>query len=1295
MSYAYLTTNEGLSFTVKTTQLDGVTLTMILSAFENDEDAGYWRKFATKFAGNLVEHLLKQTSVVLFKVSSAGTYQSIGSNRLIGPTTISSGLPIRIHRHKDSQLLKIGEQFDYIFDPDAFNHEDHGGNSKVANIVTLNRIILTFEFPLEVNVNGLPASYRLCPDVLPIGGLAFIPYNTDPYCVMHAIFNRENPVKTALNTNPEYMARFNAWFSENNLARFYATLEDGVHFYLDDIAKLEKQLGINLNVYTIEKKTVTNYSKGKTADRKKTTSKQNLPTLHYRSEYKENVDNIINLIIIPLNCFYDKNKAIKPAPKVITNGIDVLAPEKDYITRINVSEVVASRQAHCCVLDPNVFCKRDSKGNKMNEKICRYCTRNLHDTFSLEEHEKRCYATFHGVTEVMRARTYSEMKDPEKIFKNYSAFSHTPFCTWDFETRLGDNNEHIPLSYSILYFYPFNLKRSRKAQEMEQDPIKLLEYFVEDLIWMTTYHHGIQSVDDYDYAERDAAVIPEKCPWCLKEVQEGDWDWNHSHFKNDTLNKHLEKYVCHSCNVKATIRNKPLKFFAHNASKFDFNLIVSKVINSEKFCGHQFLAKTESRFTQVTFNVTADTRLKISLNDSLMILSDSLGKLANAWIKPTDVGKIKTLLQLYYPDHPGDLDQLAKIATAKQVFPYSALNSPEHLEKKIIPKEDFFNVLTDKDISEEDYQDYLKASSVLEKFIGEDYCFWDYHDFYLQLDVILLALILSNFVDVCYEMNQLNPLAYLSISSYTMGALLAHNKYSPTKIPVIKIPKVATQQFIQKSIRGGFTHCFNKQIPNFNKEKDICSYVDVTSLYPSSMSGSKLPHEFEKWYEGDLDVETMMELMEDGASEKYYFVECDIGALGEEFQDKVSRYPMFPERFTVLPEHLSSDQLYRFEIGHGKELKEETVNTVTFYEKKNYICSYSYLKMARSVGYQVTKIHRIAQFKADFVMKGYIDKIYELKRQASAERDALDKTDPDYVVKYAALSSRIVAYKILLNGAYGSCLVNVERHSETEMYSSTDTEKLRKNISSFRYKSLLHLDGKVLMNKARSSYKLEYPLMLGSAILWESKLINAKFIFAMYDWLKSKGLTFNIIYVDTDSVVYHIPNFSSVFESNEQMKWTFNKDCYLAFDTSGNEEKYQHPETHQALSHFTDETDGVPIVSFNVLASKCYAYELADDETCVKSKGIPRGLQKEVLNNTLYKRVINGTIFDDYLDETGQTNYVCEYTGIAAKQTRLVNTRITKAYVTLVDIKNYYGTNGIEYSIFGSKKHLDQTAKPE
>jgi hypothetical protein len=230
------------------------------------------------------------------------------------------------------------------------------------------------------------------------------------------------------------------------------------------------------------------------------------------------------------------------------------------------------------------------------------------------------------------------------------------------------------------------------------------------------------------------------------------------------------------------------------------------------------------------------------------------------------------------------------------------------------------------------------------------------------------------------------------------------------------------------------------------------------------------------------------------------------------------------------------------------------------------------LRLALDVGYKVTKIHNIAEFKADYVMADYVMKIYGDKREGSIEKNNLIKAiktaeDPtELKAQLAAVECRIACAKIKANGLYGATIINQDRHSETEMLSIEETKLLKKRISSLRFKSLYQADQKVLVNSEKASYNLSYPLSLGSAILWESKNMMGTFVYTLYEFLKGYGIEMNVMMTDTDSYCVHVPNFHDVFDSYDQMTTCFNEERYRVFDTSFNKPEFQDPTTHEELA---------------------------------------------------------------------------------------------------------------------------------
>jgi hypothetical protein len=496
--------------------------------------------------------------------------------------------------------------------------------------------------------------------------LKYNPFNSDDYCILHCIFAGEEKLLAgkSLNKDKDYMDKFNAWFQENKLDEFYI---DG-YFNLDVVEELEKRLDVNINFYTFEKEL----------------------ELYYRSDYKQNHEKIFNLVTIPIQLFYDNNdkKTDRVTPKNVERAIlPCHKMGEEFLAAINIRNVIKNREAHCALLDTGIFRKRRKDGTIIYKDVCRFCTGNF-DANVIKVHEEQCMNHFSNYSKRDRLKVYKDLapgKD-EKKFEKYVAKYRIPFAVYDFETRI-ENKRHVPFSYSILYLNIFDFKKSKQYLRSGWDQEELLQNFIEDITKVAELHYGLQSVHSADEEEKKQAKHPEDgiCPICLEAKDE--WEYNHSHFRGDNINKHLDCYMCHDCNLAVTIKNKPLKFYGHNASRFDHNLFMEKLLNNNQFTNHKFLAKTESRFTQVQCSLAKNHDIKLSFNDSKMIVSGSLGKLANAWINKADDDNLKSLLKLFYPTQ--NLDELLEISSKKQIFPYEALSHDECFDQQIIDREMF------------------------------------------------------------------------------------------------------------------------------------------------------------------------------------------------------------------------------------------------------------------------------------------------------------------------------------------------------------------------------------------------------------------------------------------------------------------------------------------------------------------------------------------------------------------------------------------------------------------------------
>ena len=94
----------------------------------------------------------------------------------------------------------------------------------------------------------------------------------------------------------------------------------------------------------------------------------------------------------------------------------------------------------------------------------------------------------------------------------------------------------------------------------------------------------------------------------------------------------------------------------------------------------------------------------------------------------------------------------------KGVYPYDYMDSFKKFEDTVLPtKDQFYSLLNDEHIS---YEDYQHAKNVWKMFSMKN--MGEYHDLYLQSDILLLADVFENFRKTCLEYYKLDPCHYFT-----------------------------------------------------------------------------------------------------------------------------------------------------------------------------------------------------------------------------------------------------------------------------------------------------------------------------------------------------------------------------------------------------------------------------------------------------------------------------------------------------------------------------------------------------
>ena len=297
----------------------------------------------------------------------------------------------------------------------------------------------------------------------------------------------------------------------------------------------------------------------------------------------------------------------------------------------------------------------------------------------------------------------------------------------------------------------------------------------------------------------------------------------------------------------------------------------------------------------------------------------------------------------------------------KDVYPYEYMDSWKKFNETSLPsKEDFYRNLNMENIDDIDYR---HGNNMFKRFELES--LGDYHDLYVQSDILLLADVFENFRDVCIKEYELDPAHLLLLPGLAWQACL-----KKTNIELELLTDYDMLLMVEEGIRGGICHSIhryakanNKYMKNYNnnEQSSYIQYLDANNLYGWAMS-KKLPVNGFRWLDSDKINEINEEFIKNynENDNKGYIFEVDV-RYPKRLHDLHSDLPFLPERI---------------EINKCKKLIYNLSN------KKKYVIHVNSLKQALNHGLKLKKIHRVIEFNQKEWLKPYIDMNTELRKAA-------------------------------------------------------------------------------------------------------------------------------------------------------------------------------------------------------------------------------------------------------------------------------------------------------------------------
>ena len=197
----------------------------------------------------------------------------------------------------------------------------------------------------------------------------------------------------------------------------------------------------------------------------------------------------------------------------------------------------------------------------------------------------------------------------------------------------------------------------------------------------------------------------------------------------------------------------------------------------------------------ITFDVTVnkyidkngeekDKKIKLRFIDSFKFMSSRLDSLTSNLVR----GGIKLF------GFNDCNESRYNLLTRKGIYPYEYMSSWNHFEEaQLSPIEAFYSNLNMTNVSKDDYQHVQK---VWKEFGIRN--LGDYHDFYLQTDVIPLANMFEAFRNTCLEHYKLDPTHFYTSPGFTWKACLRETR---VRLELLTNPDMLLM--FKHGIRGG------------------------------------------------------------------------------------------------------------------------------------------------------------------------------------------------------------------------------------------------------------------------------------------------------------------------------------------------------------------------------------------------------------------------------------------------------------------------------------------------------------
>lgn len=851
----------------------------------------------------------------------------------------------------------------------------------------------------------------------------------------------------------------------------------------------------------------------------------------------------------------------------------------------------------------------------------------------------------------------TKIEDHYYKFKNYKNSNyHKTVIYADFETtnanyddiQVMDKTEILKkmTANSIGIYYHSENNRSSYKSIHSPDPEYLLNQFKDILL-----KFSIEHINTTRFYEKDLSVpmISSfiRCSVCADNRTQ-------LYRMESEIRKTEPLVMCFKCKSAQQLHTFRIPIIFHNLRGFDGHLIFASFAKDPRFLS-KVIAESTEKFKSMSFFYRPFDESKFVVEfvfiDSFLFTTCSLDAFIRSYTHDLDGNllpeeKLKENFSATYSKMENK--RLFVDSLRKGVYPYDFVDSYEKLinTMKYPEIEDFKSSLSSSKKRPMLFEDYIWGKQMYDKLGCESLL--DYHLFYLQMDVMLLADCFNRYREMEYKEKRLDLLWYYGIPGFAIDASLLyllrkeHIYNKPTKL------EVPYNDFLvnvaEKHMRGGI--CFPSQryceagYDEKTKEYKEILYIDGNSLYPTSMRFPLPTNSYDIINNDGIDLDAFNQYMleNDGlSSNKGYIYIVDL-TIDEDLHDKFDSYPPCPIKRLVKEMELS-----QYQKQFNKVLDFEKL-VCDLEDKKEYVIHHFLLHVYVKHGVRITKIHSMLRFNQQAWWKDEID--LNIKKRIEA------KTESEKFAK-----------KIECNSKYGKMAETDLNKFDLKIINNE--AQINDIICHPLYDGNFSIIDKdlVLVQMKKPFIQYKRPLFIGTTILDVSKAIMFDFFYT--EIRKFTQIHTRVLYTDTDSFIIE---FKSSFPFNlykdvviklANIDYSAYKDDHEIFDSMSYEEiSYLKKTTKGQCGRFKDEApSGIKKGIF--LKSKSYCYTYKNGKEVNKAKGIMEKLMWSEYYDCLFdKKVIT-----------------CDQTSIRSRKHNLFVESVNKIAIDPFDSKRYYLDN--------------------